>query len=145
MSLWWDSLVGGAHRLVVVSVCTTGCGVIPPLPLNSNHSQMPLVKLIASGKTQLASGLHNMCALRAWHGLNSQGNSQVVLRLSHVCVISLLFSILLPSLTLMPMLHDMVGCWCITVSPILASGKEHQGPFRVPTQSSIESPQPIQY
>lgn len=140
--------MGGAHRLVVVSVCTTGCGVIPPLPLNSNHSQMPLVKLIASGKTQLASGLHNMCEPRAWHGLNSaasQGNSQVVLRLSHVCVIILLFSILLPNLTLVPMLHNMVGYWCIIVSPILVSGKEHQGPFRIPTQSSIESPQPIQY
>lgn len=127
---------------MVVSMYTAGCGVNPPLHLKPNWSQMLLVKWIASGKTQLDNGLHNMCELRAWHSLNSTGsqrNSQTVLRLSHVCTTSLLCSTLLPSptllplsltllplsLTQLPMLHNMAGHCSITVSP----GKGHHGPF----------------
>lgn len=129
-------------KQVVVSVCTMGCGAILSLYLNSKWSWMPLVKLIVSGKTQPESGLHNMCEHGAGRGLSptgSQRNSQVALRMSHICATSLLHCLLLSTLTQLPVLHDMAAHWSITLPPILASGKEHYGLFRAQPNLPLNS------
>lgn len=128
---------------MVVSVCTMGCGAILSLYLNSKWSWMPLVKLIVSGKTQPESGLHNMCEHGAGRGLSptgSQRNSQVALRMSHICATSLLHHLLLSTLTQLPVLH---GCSLVHHSTSNSGLRERTlWPLQGPTQSSIEFPSP---